>query len=124
VVGAINDAVFRAEDLGEALEQVGLQMLEYWAQEAMWKPLVTQGMDFGTQLLGNVAGSLAGSWFGGGSAGSAAGDLNPAMASIAHAGGVAGRDISDADRAGVRLRSRPAIPHRRRAGRAGRGDPG
>jgi len=93
VVGAINDAVFRAEDLGEALEQVGLQMLEYWAQEAMWKPLVTQGMDFGTQLLGNVAGSLAGSWFGGGSAGSAAGDLNPAMASIAHAGGVAGRDI-------------------------------
>jgi len=97
VLGAINDAVFRAEDLGEALEQVGLQMLEYWMQEAMWKPLLTQGMNIGTQLLGNLAGSIAGSWFGG-SAGTVAtgqtsmfGSASVATA-VAHSGGVSGYD--------------------------------
>ncbi|MEN6424011.1 MAG: phage tail tape measure protein [Phycisphaerales bacterium] len=93
IVGSINDAVFRAEDLGEALEQVGLKMLEYWMQEAMFKPLVTEGMSFGTQILGSIAGSLAASWFGGGSAGTAAGDANPAMANVAHTGGVSGVDL-------------------------------
>lgn len=98
VVGAINDAVFRAEDLGDALEQVGLKMLEYWAQEAMWKPLMTQGMNFGTQLLGNLAGSLAGGWFGGSAGVTAGGQTSMFGASsvataIVHTGGVAGRDI-------------------------------
>lgn len=70
IVGALSDAVFRAEDLGEALKQVGLKMLEYWMQEAMFKPLVTQGMGIGTQILGSVvssvAGGIGGSLFGGG----------------------------------------------------------
>jgi hypothetical protein len=90
VVGAINDAVFRAEDLGETLEQVGLKMLEYWAQEAMWKPLVTQGMNLGTQLLGSLAGSMAGSAAGGQTSMFGASSVATA---IAHTGGVSGRDV-------------------------------
>jgi hypothetical protein len=59
IVGSLSDAIFRAEDLGDALSQVGMRMLEYWMQEAMLKPLVTQGMSFGTQLLGNLLGGVS-----------------------------------------------------------------
>jgi hypothetical protein len=60
IVGALGDAVFRSQDLGKSLEQVLLKMTEYAVQEALWKPLVTQGMDIGTTFLKNLGGSLAG----------------------------------------------------------------
>lgn len=69
IVGSLSDAVFRSEDLGESLKRVLLKMLEFWAQEAMFKPLVTQGMGLATQFVSGLAGGLAGGiggLFGGG----------------------------------------------------------
>jgi hypothetical protein len=59
IVGSLTDAIFRSEDLGDSLRRVGLEMLEYAMREAWLKPMVTQGMGFGTQLLGKLPGLAA-----------------------------------------------------------------
>lgn len=52
-VGAINDAIFRSEDLGASLRRVALSMVEYGLTENVLKPAVTS-------VFGSFLGGLAG----------------------------------------------------------------
>jgi len=94
IVGSLSDAVFRSEDLGKSLERVGLKMLEYWMQEQLWKPIITQGMDLGTTFLKNLGGSIAGGFGGGGggmtSTGAAAGNYDVPVSRLGNVFGTRG----------------------------------
>jgi len=82
IVGSLSDAVFEARNLGEAMKEVGRSMARM-AFEWSLNQAVTRGM-------GVVFGGLGSG--GPSTAGVPAGDINLAMANVAHAGGILGKD--------------------------------